>query len=71
MRPENGVFRADPGLRKFVGAFKIAIFLAATVATHSQALSVVAMACARMLWSDGCQCLSKKMVKARRPTCAQ
>ena len=31
MRPENGVFRADHRLRKFVGAFKIAVFLAATV----------------------------------------
>ena len=32
VRPEPRVFRTDHGLRKFVGAFKIAIFLAATVA---------------------------------------
>ena len=31
VRPEPRVFRADHRLRKFVGAFKIAIFLAATV----------------------------------------
>ena len=31
VRPENGVFRVDHRPRKLVGAFKIAIFLAATV----------------------------------------
>ena len=36
VRPENGVFRADPGLRKFVGAFKIAIFLTATVSYNQK-----------------------------------
>ena len=39
MRAENGILRADHGLRKFVSVYKIAIVLAATVA-YAMSMSI-------------------------------